>query len=381
MMFRISGHPDRIDVVRGSIRVAFDWDRTTLLINDSDPELEDVEGRARFGESVSVRAVMVGAHFDADTGLPVFPAQYVYYRDQTFGPFVTKASWSWRVLTDEQTALLKGIGYHNAWNLNAALTEFDKGLKTGALRPAQRGLALALRAEAYDYKARAEPAAVGKDYLLVRASEAYEEAAKFRRDDLSLLTSRASVLVRLGAYEDALALLRPILKTSGEMHFRAGIMTAEVLRSLGRHAEALRVLDEVGERDEDILGMMYFYHRGWTLLLLDRNAEAAAAFSDGLKSQRSWPWVYMGRACASHSLGDDVAALSDLRTAVQFADRSAEREEEEARAVRAELRNNIAALERGIKPVGMSICQRFQPNFDGPLRERSKLLPAAAPLS
>jgi hypothetical protein len=126
--------------------------------------------------------------------------------------------------------------------------------------------------------------------------------------------------------------------------------------------------------------MMYFYHRGWTLLLLERHEEAAAAFSDGLKSQRSWPWVYIGRACARHHLGDEDAALADLRAAVQLADRRTQRDDEAIRALRAELRNNIAALERqGAGPARVSACDNFQADFDQTLRERSKLLDSLPP--
>lgn len=382
MLFTSTGHPMRIDVEGEFIRVAYQWNRTSLLIPDTSPELlETLKAAQDAGEQVSFRAQLTGAHFDSGNGLPVFWVRSLSYRDKEFGPYEVDVPWSWRVLLDEQVALLKGIGYHNNRDFIPALTEFDRGLRTGMLQPSQRGLALALRAEACEQLAYAQRTTAARDYLLVRASDDYAEAARFRREDSSLLTSRAGVLVHLGAYDDALGLLRQVLEHPDESHFRAGIMAAEVSRRRGAYAESLRILDEVGARDEDELGMMYFYHRGWTLLLLERNPEAAAAFSEGLKSQRSWPWVYIGRACARHRMGDEDAALADLRAAVQLADRRTERDEDALAALRAELRNNIAALERH-GPAGsarVSACENFQADFDHTLRERSKLLDALRP--
>lgn len=382
MLFTTAGHPSQIEVEGSSVRVTYQWGRFSLLIPNLDPEVMPLlEGARDQGEAVSFRAQLAGAHFDPDSGVPVFRVQSLHYRDKTFGPYEVAAPWSWRVLIDEQVALLKGVAYHNEREYSAALSQFDAGLRTGKLRPAQRGLALALRGEVNQYRSNDEPTLLGKDYLLARSNEDFAQAAKYRRDDYSLLTSRAEVLTELGAYEEALALLQQVLKASPEMHFRAGIMAADVLRRRNRYPEALRVLDEVGARDGDQLGMMYYYHRGWTLLLMQRNPEAAAAFSDGLKTQRRWPWVYIGRACTRHAMGDDESALADLRAAVAAFDRSAERDVEPNRSLRAELRNNIAALDRK-GPAGaanLTVCERFQPDFDRPLRERSKLLDSIRP--
>jgi tetratricopeptide (TPR) repeat protein len=384
MLFTTGGHPSRIEVEGSSIRVAFEWDRFSLLIPNKDPELKSLlEAAHDTGEAVSFRTQLAGTHFDADSGLPVFWVQSVHYLDKTFGPYEVQVPWSWRVLIYEQAALLKGVAYHHEREYNAALTQFDAGLRTDKLRPAERGLAMALRAEVYQYRSYAEPTKLGKDYLLARSNEDFAQAVKYRRDDYSLLTSRAAVLIELGAYEEALALLEQTLKSSRAMHFRAGIMAADVLRRRDRYPEAMRILDEVGARDADMLGMMYYYHRGWTLLLLKREPEAAAAFSEGLNSQRGWPWVYIGRACAQRVMGDADAALADLRTAVEAMDRSAERDVEPVKSLRPELRNNIAALgrERTAMDANLTICEHFQPNFDRPLRERSKLLDSMRPVS
>jgi tetratricopeptide (TPR) repeat protein len=382
MLFTSSGYPSRIDVEGKVIRISYQWNRTSLLIPDVSAEvLETLRAAKDAGEPVTFRAQLAGAHFDPRSGFPVFWVRSLSYHDKEFGPYEVEVPWSWRVLLDEQVALLKGIGYHNEQDYLPALAEFDRGLRTGMLKPAQRGLALALRAEACEQLAHAQRMTSARDYLLVRASDDYAEAAKFRHEDSRLLISRAGVLVQLGAYDDALGLLGQVLKHPGESHFQAGVMAAQVSRQRGAYAESLRFLDEVAARDEADLAMMYFYHRGWTLLLLERNPEAAAAFSDGLKSQRSWPWVYIGRACARHRMGDDDAALADLRTAVQLADRRTAQDDQTVKALRAELRNNIAGLERNGPPgsARVSVCDNFQADFNQTLRERSKLLDALPP--
>lgn len=376
MLFTSAGHPSRIEVDGSSIRVRYEWDQATLLVPNGNPEIEPMLAAARdAGEAVTFRVQLTGAHFDADTGLPVYWVRYLSYRDKNFGPYEIKVPWSWREMVDEQVALLKGIGFTSDGQYNAALTELNRSLDTSALRPSQRWLAMAARAYVYQHKAPNEPVEVGRDFLLVRATEDFAAAAKLRPDDYSLATSRAAALVDLGAYEDALVLLRRALKHSDEMHFHAGIMAADLLRRLRRNAESLDILDEVGRRDQDQAGMMYYYHRGWTLLLLKRNPEAAAAFSEGLKSQKNWAWVYIGRGCARHDMGDDDAALADLQAAVAIADRAVEKDVEPTRSLRPELRNNIAALERSAaNGANVTVCQRFEPNFDRPMRERSKLL-------
>ena len=80
-------------------------------------------------------------------------------------------------------------------------------------------------------------------------------------------------------------------------------------------------------------------------------------------------------------MGDADVALADLRTAVEAADRSVERDQEPGKSLRAELRNNIAALDRKnpTRVANLTVCEHFQPGFDRPLRERSKLLDSMRP--
>ena len=364
-----------------STRINFQSERVTMIVPSADPALMKMLMSARnAGENVDVRLFLAGAHFDTDTGVPVFRVQSWKYRDQGFGPYEPEAPWSWRVMRDEQAAMLQGIALHGNGRWQAALAKFNRSLATNVLRPAQRGVALAMRAGLYEVLASAERAELGRDYFFIRAAEDYAEAEKLRPDDYRLLTLHAQAMVRLGAIDEAMVLLDRALKESREEHFSAGILKAEVLRWKGDHARALAVLDEVGARAEEELAMLYHYHRGTTLLLLERYPEAAAAFADGLKTQSGWHWAYVGRACARHEMRDDDSALGDLRTAVEIADRAVERDGAHERAVRAELRNNITALEArkgdGLREAKVTICERFDPSFDGPPRERSKLLDA-----
>jgi tetratricopeptide (TPR) repeat protein len=384
-LFSATGPLGRVQKEGSSIRVAFKWGRTTMRILAPDPELFDVLHAAReAGANITLRSHLEGAHFDQRTGMPVFWVESVAFRGKEYGPFAPRVPWSWRVMRDEQVALLRGIVLHGDEQYNAALTEFNRSLATEVLSPGQRGMALGARGDVYEFKAYVENAGPGRDFFFARAAEDYAAAAELLAGDYRMLLARGNMLVKLGAYDEALTAYDQSARRYTGGYYQIGIPVSTLLRRMGRYPEALIEMDLIADRDKDELGMMYYYHRGWSLLLLERHADAIESFTAGLKTQPDWPWAYVGRACASHALNDVGQAIEDLRHTGELFTRL--RKNEPASnpatdaALHAELLNNVSALERQLSgrtaAANVTICQRFEPNFEEPLRTRSKLLDA-----
>lgn len=384
-VYAASGPLGSVQQEGSSLRVFYKWGRTSNRIQSRDPALlKTLQAAVDTGEQVTLRVHLEGAHFDADTGLPVFWVESVVCGDKEYGPFEPRVPWSWRVLRDEQVALLRGIVLHSERQFNAALTEFNRSLDKPVLSRNQRGLAYALRASLFEFKAYGEPAGPGRDFFFLRAAEDYAEGAKLRPDDAGILRLRAGSLIQLGGYPEALAAYDQAAKLAPGEYLESGIPRTSLLRKQGRYPESLQVLDEIAAREKSKQGMMFHYHRGWTLLLMQRHEDAAAAFTEGLESQKDWPWAHMGRACARHALADIEGALADLHsTEGIFKQKKShgrgETPDDDA-VLLAELLNNVRGLEReraqGAR-ARLTICERFHPDFEEPLRTRSKLLDAS----
>jgi tetratricopeptide (TPR) repeat protein len=155
-------------------------------------------------------------------------------------------------------------------------------------------------------------AGTATDRLRVAALSDYRELARLEPDDQDHLFAISSMLEDLGAYREAMATLDEILARWPDEKFRVLIRKGAVSRSSGDYFEALGALDrlvaELGPQD----GMRYHYHRGWTLSLLKRFPEAAAEYSEGLKSQPDYSSAFIRRGCAYASLGRLRDSIADL---------------------------------------------------------------------
>ena len=125
----------------------------------------------------------------------------------------------------------------------------------------------------------------------------------------------ARALIELGGYTEAMAIYNAIGRRWPEQAQRIAIATGALYRQQGNYAQALRQLDELGEREASFAGMRFRYHRGWTLLMLGRNAEAIAEIDRGLESQADYSGAYRVRSCARARLGQIEAALDDQERA------------------------------------------------------------------
>jgi tetratricopeptide (TPR) repeat protein len=261
---------------------------------------------------------------------------------------------------------------------NLALSEFNRSLDTKVLRGEQRGIAFWARGAVYESRSRAEPALKGRDYYMVMAFEDYSQARRLLKRDYHIPLAQAEALLSLGAYEEALKLLAEFTEQWPDHRFAAVRSSGQVLRKQGHYEEALRELDSVPRDSEERDHMPYHYHRGWTLLLLERYREASAEFTAGLAFQKNWMWAHAGRACAGHAMGEVEAAVADLRKAIEIFERQMREGSDDDKVLMAELRHNVRALEvqraRGAPVANVTVCQRFDPGFDEPLRERSKVL-------
>ncbi len=121
----------------------------------------------------------------------------------------------------------------------------------------------------------------------------------------------ARLLADLGGYDEAMAIYQAIGLRWPEEAFEIAIRTGALFRKQGRYREALAALDtyvaQAGPRE----GMRIRYHRGWTLQLLDRTAEAVTELDRGLESQPDYPFAYFMRSCAHARLGHLREALAD----------------------------------------------------------------------
>jgi tetratricopeptide (TPR) repeat protein len=377
-----TGVLDTVERQGDTIMVRFQWGRTRMRIDsDDDRLLEMLRGARESAKPITLRAHLAGAHFDEDDGLPVFWLQSITYQEKYFGPWKARSPWSWRVLREEQVAMLHGVILHGAGNFNAALTKFNHSLDSQVLRGAQRGMALNLRADVYQSAAHAERSPLGRDHFLVRAADDYAQAARLVPDDSRVMSAWAEALTQLGAYDEAIRVLERAIEVAPQDSFGPGIQKSTLLWQQHRYEDSLRVLDTVAARGLG-KGMMFNYHRGRIQLLLGRFEEASASFSKGLESQSDWPWAYVARACANVARGEVEQPLSDLRVAVEMMDRRPKENREDEAAWRAELLNNIGKLGRQeaghVDVAVVTMCERFKPENEAPLRERSRQLPPSA---
>ena len=135
--------------------------------------------------------------------------------------------------------------------------------------------------------------------------------------------SEGNALVALGAYADATQAFKKARDLEqGDAHWSL-ISLARVERILGHYDAALGYLDELFRlHGEATATMPMYYHRGWTLRLQGRYAEAVDAFTKGLPKQPTYYAAYGQRACAYALLGKYDEASTDAKRALELVDNS-----------------------------------------------------------
>lgn len=191
-------------------------------------------------------------------------------------------------------------------------------------------------------------------------------------------TLMTNILARLGAYEEAMAIVSKQMADGADPeHFQATINAASIARLQGKPEQALDLLDALRSKLTREPGMKFFYHRGRTLMMLGRYDEAVADFTSGIANQPDYSSAYFLRGCAHSALGEPSAALADYIAGEGWLGQLGKNEE----SVR--LRANISAMIESARGAGAindnspntEICRTYLNKLDDK-RPRSALLPA-----
>jgi tetratricopeptide (TPR) repeat protein len=116
----------------------------------------------------------------------------------------------------------------------------------------------------------------------------------------------------LGDYAGAEALYGEILKKWPDEAYQVTVRRAALARLNGDYQPSLDLLNSLAADTSGDLGMKFYYHRGWTLMKLDRFDEAIADFTKGMNSQPEYAWAYILRACSYASVGQLRYAAGDF---------------------------------------------------------------------
>lgn len=261
------------------------------------------------GQSMTVNVHLDGAMFIE--AKPRYWVESIEFRDKKYGPFEALKPKSWRRMPAAMATLLRANLLELTSQDAAVLRELD-AIDLGSLPVALRARALETRGSAADDSAYPEHRAVNDDddALLLRALRDFRAGAELAPDDFELQHRQTAVLEALGAYDQALANTDQVLTRWPEQNFRVIVKRAALYRTLGQYDQALREIDTLRKPGEP-MGMMFHYHRAWTLTELGRFADAEAEIGAGLENQPDYFWAFQKRACARGQRGRIALAIQD----------------------------------------------------------------------
>jgi tetratricopeptide (TPR) repeat protein len=125
----------------------------------------------------------------------------------------------------------------------------------------------------------------------------------------------------LGHYPAALEATQASIELTPKPTDAQYLMLAAAYRGNRRYDESLATLDKLYAAHEaahdtaTMLGMPYYYHRGWTLAEMGRPQDAIVSYTQGIPYQPAYASVYLKRAQAREAAGDATGARADY---VQF---------------------------------------------------------------
>lgn len=316
--FEVGNSVARIDRRGDELRFRLtDAIRTYRIASGDDAVYEALRSSVRTGNPVALHVTPYGAQFLRGSDTSLFWVESLEYDGKTFGPFAASRRWSWRSIPAADAALLRAAALSAVKKEDAALVQLDGAIAAaGAGGPrtalAFRQRALVLTRQAYP---PGRPLNEHDDRLLVRALADLRRAASLEPGQRSALERQETVLYKLGAYQEALALYDEIERRWPQRRLHLAIGRAEIFWQLGRHQDALEVLDELAEAQQDTArkgGMKLNYHRAVSLNRLGRHEEAVRAITAGLETQPDFMWAFVERSCARARLGQIEAAHTDL---------------------------------------------------------------------
>jgi tetratricopeptide (TPR) repeat protein len=342
--------------------------------------IEALRASESSGNAVTLRVHLEGARFADLSDSPEYWVQSVEYLGRRYGEFEPRIRWSWRNLGPGDAGLLRGFALGEATRHDEAVKAFDSAIGSNSLRGKRLALAHLYRGDALDSQAYPSAGPINErgDRYLVRAIDDFRRASALDTSDHRPLLWEANASRTLGAYDEALSLYGEIERRWPDQYFRATIARSATYRLMGRPDEALDELDRMVKKHGSQDGMMYHYHRGWTLNALQRYAEAAEEFSAGIASQPDFAWAFMKRACAFAQMGEKPRAIADVKTAIDILGRRLD-DPDASNAIaqqRARLDEVLRNLEDARQPARAALDATCSEGFVGPdfqRRERSEL--------
>lgn len=355
----------------------------TATVPDMDAVTAALKSSYETGRSVRV-------NFDAESGIfergargfiPTYVVRSIEY-DGSIVPGMNGRRSTVVRPTPAEAALARGVAYAGSFKLDRAVPFLDRALSDGSLPPELQALARNTRGHALIDSAwdTHQEATDEVDRQLIRALADFTAWAALESDNPEARLAIGLALRDLGDYDQAIAIFREMIPVWPEHRIRLVTRIGATYRILGDYDRALGVLDELVARDGPQPGMMFHYHRGWTLNLLGRYEEAIEEFNEGFMSQPDYSGAFGQRACSFARLGRLKEALADRRMSDMLMEShlretgvTPAREHDRAwsRAVIATLE---AAIASGSKAPNSAPCEGDW-SYGERKRERSRLLP------
>lgn len=285
-----------------------------------------------------------------------------------------------------ESTLARAVAYYSGGHPEQALAPLDIVLSDGGLRPSLRALAHETRGNAitdHIHAVRQAPTAED-DAQFMKALEDFRAWSALQPDSMDARVSIGYALRDLGAYEEALREFASVYRRWPEYSIHAVTRIGATYRAMGDLERALATLDDLVKRDGPQEGMKFHYHRGWTLNEMGRYEEAVTEFTEGLKSQPDYSGAFDRRACAYAMLGRLPEALADRQRAnANLKDlwkdiRGTPLAEHELAWGEAVVKSLEVAITSGSNKPMTAACEGGW-DYGDAKRERSKLLPRAAP--
>ena len=298
-------------------------DRMRFLVDRKDGDqveklVEIINASNDQGRSMHVVYDPSRARFNAEAGRMEYPLCSVTLNEQRFessrpcGPASrsrTPASKS------PEGPVAIALALSDSWEPATALPLLDQAISRGP-DPRLLPVALQARAEALNTLAGNQPAASAEgDALYLRSLEDFRRLDQLEPGSLSTKLDIGSALQNLGDYEAGEAVVAVLPKGSEGEDFRVTLMQSALARAAGKPQRSLDLLNALIERHGAQDNMRFLYHRGWTLIELERFDEAIADLTNGIRSQPDYAYAYTRRACAYGRIGRLDYAIADVETA------------------------------------------------------------------
>jgi tetratricopeptide (TPR) repeat protein len=282
-------------------------------ISDPDRAVAALTEAMEAGDVLTVRFYPASGGIDAATGKPTFVIAGFFHSERSFvgeeGPQILR--YASRTSAGGQ-ALCNGIALNLVGRVVEARPFLDRAAADRTLAELPRALAFMSRAEGASWEAKHNtPPGEVRDRLLVAALGDYRTWSLLRPANQSAAMRVAESLWDLGAYDEALEQLQFVLRTWPDDTFWTRLQMGLVYRTRGQYDLALAAVDAITEQYGPQDGMAFHYHRGWTLLAMNRPEDAISELTEGLKHQ-DFLGAYGRRACAFAKLGKLREALSDI---------------------------------------------------------------------